>query len=83
MKPIPPAPKPTKEEEPKFISICNRDESSVKSKETKQSFALVVKEEVSLTTEISEEIDQSLEESCNNEEFACNCLPPCLQPSKV
>jgi len=35
MRPIPPAPKLTKEEEPKFISICNRGESLVGSKKTK------------------------------------------------
>ena len=46
MKPIPPPPKPTKEEKPKFISICNRDEFLVDSKETKEQFALLVKEEV-------------------------------------
>ena len=44
MKPIPPPPKPTKEKMSKFISICNRGEFLVKSKETKQQFALVVKE---------------------------------------
>ena len=56
MKPIPPNPRPTKEERPKFISICNRVEFFVDSKETKQSFALVVKEEVVSSTEISEEL---------------------------
>ena len=44
MKPIPPPLKPTKEKMSKFISICNRGEFLVKSKETKQQFALVVKE---------------------------------------
>jgi len=34
MKPIPPVPKPTKEEKSKFISICNRGEFLVESKET-------------------------------------------------
>ena len=35
MKPIPPVPKPTKEEKLKFISIYNRGEFLVESKETK------------------------------------------------
>ena len=35
MRPIPPAPRPTKEEEPKFISISNRVKSSVDSKHKK------------------------------------------------
>ena len=45
--------KSTKEEKAKFIFICNRGEFLVKSKETKQSVTLVVKEEV-FSTEISE-----------------------------
>ena len=47
-------PRPTKEEEPKFISICNRDESSVDSKEAKQGSALLVKEEAIPLAEIHE-----------------------------
>ena len=35
MKPIPPNPRPTKEEKLKFISICNRGEFFVKSKKIK------------------------------------------------
>ena len=52
MKPIPPSPKPIKEEKPKFISICNRGECFVESKETKQNCALVVEEEVVSSTEV-------------------------------
>ena len=44
MKLIEPIPRSIKEEKPKFISICNQDEFFVESKETKQSFALMVKE---------------------------------------
>ena len=40
---IPPAPKPIKEEELKFIFICNRCDSLVGSKKIKQGFALLVK----------------------------------------
>ena len=61
MKPIPPPPKPTKGEEPKFISICNRGEFLVESKETKQRFALVVKE-VGPTIEVSEKMKLMLKE---------------------
>ena len=53
MKPIPPSPKPTKEEKPKFISICNEG-LFVELNEIKQSFALMVKKEVVFSTEISE-----------------------------
>ena len=56
MKPILPTPKPTKEETPKLIIICNRVEFFVESKETTQSFALVVKKKVVSSTEIFEEI---------------------------
>jgi len=56
MKPIPPSPKPIKEEKPKFISICNRGECFVESKETKQNCTLVVKEEVVSSTEVLEEM---------------------------
>jgi len=56
MKSIPPTPKPTKEEAPKFITTCNQGEFFEESKETKESFALVVKEEVVSSTEIFEEI---------------------------
>jgi len=35
MRPIPHIPEATKEKEPKFISICNRGEFLVESKETK------------------------------------------------
>ena len=56
MRPIPPVPKPIQKEEPKFIFICNRGESLVDSKETKQGFALLVKEEVNPPTEIDEKM---------------------------
>ena len=62
MKPIPPLPKPSKGEEPKFISICNRGEFLVESKKTKQQFALIVKEEVNLAIEVSEKMKPMLEE---------------------
>jgi len=55
MKLIPPTPKPTKEEKPKFISICNEG-LFVELNEIKQSFALMVKKEVVFSTEISEEM---------------------------
>jgi len=61
MKPIPPVPRPAKEEKPKFISICNRDELLVESKETNQIFALVVNEEVAISTEVSEKMKLMLE----------------------
>jgi len=56
MKPIPPVPKLTKEKEPKFISICSRGKFLVGSKKTKQNIALVVKEKITLPTEIPEEM---------------------------
>jgi len=61
MKSIPPPPKLTKDEEPKFISICNQDEFFVESKETKQRFSLVVKKEVGLTIEVPEKMKPMLE----------------------
>ena len=54
MKSIPHIPTP-KEEKLKFILICNRGEFFVESKETKQSFTLVIKEVVS-SPEIFEEM---------------------------
>ena len=62
MKPIAPPLKPIKEEEPKFISICNQGEFLVESKETKQQFALVVKEEIGRITKIPEKMKPMLEE---------------------
>jgi len=62
MKLIPPVPKPIKEEKPKFISICNGGEFLVKSKETKQRFALVVKKEVAPSIEVFEKMKPLLEE---------------------
>ena len=62
MKPIPPPQKLTKGEEPKFISICNRGEFLVEFKETKQQFALVVKEEVGPAIEVPEKMKPMLEE---------------------
>ena len=56
MKPIPPALKPTKEEKPEFISICNQVNFLVESKETKQRFALVVKKEVGPSTEVPDKM---------------------------
>jgi len=56
MKPVPPSPKPTKEEKPKFIFICNQGEFFMESKETKQCFAPMVKEEVVSSIEIFEEM---------------------------
>jgi len=61
MKPIPLILKLTKEEKPKFISICNRGEF-LESKETKQWSALVVKKEVSPTIEVLEKMKSMLEE---------------------
>ena len=50
MMPIP-IPKSTEDEKLKLVSICNR-ECSVKSKKTKQGFALLVKKEVTSPAEI-------------------------------
>jgi len=58
---IPPIPKSTKENEPKFIYICNRDEFLVESRETKQKFALVIKEEVTPLAEIPKKMRSLLE----------------------
>jgi len=58
MKPTPPIPS-TKEEKPKFISICNRGEFFVESKEIKLSLGL---EEISPTSKILDKIKPSLEE---------------------
>ena len=62
MKPIPPAPKLTKKEKSKFIYICNRGEFLVESKETKQKFPLIVKEEVGLSVEVPKKMKSILEE---------------------
>ena len=62
MKPIPPVLKLTKEEKPKFIFICNRGEFLVESKETKQRFALVIKEKVAPSIEVSKKMKTMLEE---------------------
>ena len=62
MKPIPHIPKPTKEEESKFLSICTRGVFLTESKETKQRFALVVKEEVVPPSDIPKEITPLLDE---------------------
>ena len=61
MKAILPPSKLTKGEEPKLISICNRGEFLVESKEAKQWFALVVKEEVGPAIEVPEKIKPMLE----------------------
>jgi len=60
MKPIPPLQKQTKGEEPKFISICYRGEFLIESKDTKQQFALVVKEEVSPAIEVPKKMKPML-----------------------
>jgi len=60
MKLIPPPLKPAKEEKSKLISICNRGECLVESKETKQQFALVVKEEVGPAIEDPEKMKPML-----------------------
>ena len=62
MKPIPPAPKATKEEKQKFISICNRGEFLVEFKATKQRFTLIVKDGVEPSVEVSEKMKPILEE---------------------
>ena len=62
MRPISPAPKATKEEEPKYIFICNQGESSMESKKTKQGFDLLVKK-VTPPAEIHQKVEQSLEVS--------------------
>ena len=62
MKPSPHIPKPIKERKPKLISICNRDEFLVESKEIKQHFAVVIKEEITPPAEIFEEMRSLLEE---------------------
>ena len=62
MKPIPPPPKPTKGREPMFICICNRGEFLVESKETKQRFTLIVKEEVDPAIEVPKKMKLMLEE---------------------
>jgi hypothetical protein len=62
MKPTPPIPKPTKEEEPKFLSMCTHRVFLTESKETKEKFALVIKEEVMPPSDIPEEMTPLLEE---------------------
>ena len=57
-----PAPKPTEEENTKFIFICNRGEFLMESKETQQKFALVVKKEVAPSLEVSKKMKPILEE---------------------
>ena len=61
MKLIRRVPKLTEEKESKFISICNRGEFLVKSREIKQSLVLVVNEEVSPTVEIPKKLKLLLE----------------------
>jgi len=61
MKPIPPPLKLTKEKS-KSISICNPGEFLMESKETKQRFALIVKEEIGSTIEIPKKMKPMLEE---------------------
>ena len=59
MKPIPPLLRPAKEEKPKFIFICNQSEFLMESKETKQRFALIIKEE---SIEVPENMKLMLQE---------------------
>ena len=77
MKPIPPPPKLTKEEKSNFISICNRGEFLVESKETKQRFALGVKEEISPAIEVLKKMKSILEEFQRivHDELPTNCRP--------
>ena len=79
MKPISPPPKPTKREEPKFIFVCNRGEFLVESKETKQRFALVVKEELGPAIKVPEKMKPMLEEF---QRIAHDELPDELPPMK-
>ena len=62
MRSIPFTPKFTKENKPKFIPICNRDEFLVGSKEINQRFALVIKKEVTLPIEMTKKMRSLLEE---------------------
>jgi len=62
MKPTPTPPKLTKEGESKFISIYNRGEFLMESKETKQQFTLVVKEEVGPAIEVPDKMKPMLKE---------------------
>ena len=59
MRPIPPAPKPTKEEDSKFTSICNQGELFMEPKEVKQGIVL---EKISPTAEVLKEENKPLEE---------------------
>ena len=64
--PLPPLSKTTKadkeEESTKIFSLCKRGEFLFESKETRQQFALVVKEEVAPPIDIPEEMKPVLEE---------------------
>ena len=55
MRLIPPAPKPTKEEDSKFTYICNQDEFFADPKEVKQGTIL---EEISPSAEVLKEVDK-------------------------
>jgi len=57
MRPISPTPKSTKEKESKFVSMCNGGEFFMKSKETKQGVALLVKGEVTPPAKVSEKME--------------------------
>ena len=61
MKFIPPVPKPTKEKKPKFVSMCNQGEFLAESKEMKQRFAFIVKEEVGPSVEVFEKMNPIME----------------------
>ena len=80
MKPIPPPLNPTKEETPKFISICNRAEFLMESKETKQQFALAVKEKIGPAIEVPEKMKPTLEEF---QRIVCDELSDKLSPMRV
>ncbi|XP_020245240.1 uncharacterized protein LOC109823377 [Asparagus officinalis] len=60
--PIPPSPKNPKDQKPKRISLCNKGEFLTESKELKQRFALVVKEEVNTILEVPKKMKSLLTE---------------------
>ena len=62
MKQIPPPTKLVKGKVIKFISICNRGEFLMESKETKQQVALLVKEEVGPAIEVLDKMKPTLKE---------------------
>ena len=73
MRPILPAPKSKKEEEPQLTSVCNQGEFFVEPKEVKQDIIL---KEISPNAEVLKEVDKLLEEfkEIVHDKFA-NILP--------